>query len=347
MIDLPEHIKSESLIIPSPPWEKMGWGQKNETEQEKIMTESEHLEQMLSSTPRLFEVKQARDWEPTLKKKWDDFQQSKGYDPGSFDLTLMDMFVMGRRFHWFPQDTGSCVISNAYRAAVRRCLAEIMLKGQLEEAWGDTEYGNTSISFYAPYSYALGREKAGIRSGDGSYCEVQIWALQQGVLLCSNGRLNEILNGLNAASEKDFPEPRSVSVYRKFQSWTYNDELKPFLVNPLTESLPIKTVEDLDVASKQLKPAIMCSMIAIKKGPVVDGLQTYIVDPNNEWAHNMCWHGFFIWKGKKYYLLSNESWGKDIIYPISEENVAKMLRRSDVVCMTLGEFDLTDTPVAA
>ena len=330
----------------NPPWELQGWGLPNETLKHKLRIEALHYEQQASANPQFYTQRPAREWQPEAKKKWDELHAAKGYEAGSCDIRLIDEFVLGRRFNWLPQKTGSCVISNTFRGAVRRILAEIVLKGQLEEPWGSTEFGTSSIAFYAPYSYALGRQKGNIRNGDGSYCEPQIWALQQGVLPCSNGKLGELLHKLGADGEKDFPEPQDNRVYRAWQDWKYNEEFKPFLVTPLRESVLVRDVETLELNAKQLKPTIMCSSVAIKKGPVYKGLQTYVRDPENQWLHNMCWQGVIVWHGKTFDILDNGSWGAENTYAIEQNETADILRRN-TTCMTLGEFELTDSAIAA
>lgn len=334
-----DHLYSGEVV---PQIGYQGWGEETQTEQERIYNEMIQLEQGQNEMPFAYTQRAAREWDPVLKEKWDKFQESKGYDPGSCDLTLIDEFALGRRYHWFPQDTGSCVISNTFRPWVRRCIAEILLKGQLEELPGQNEFGTANISFYAPLAYAYGRQIGGLRNGDGSFCEAQIKALFNGVIPCNNGMLLELLTQLRANNDHDFPEPRSASVYRQFQNWQYNDRFRPFLVTPLLESVAVKSVDVLVENAKQLKPAIVCSMLAIKKGGNYQGLDFYVRDTRNSWAHNMSWHGFIIYKGRIFDLLSNESWGKNIIYPIPREETESIFRMNLAV-QTLGEIDMENS----
>lgn len=337
-----DHLYTGDVKLPDGFNNWFGWGEQTQTESELFALEQTTYEQAVARQPSLFTGKEEREWEPTLYGKFQEFMKSKGYDEGSFDMTLIDEFLFGRRMHWLPQDTGSCTISNTFRPWIRRVLAELMFKGQLEEPTGSTEFGPTSISFYAPLSYGIARQLGGLKGGDGGFCEETIKSLMMGVVLCNNGKLLEILNSLNAASEKDFPEPRSASVYRRFQNWTYNDVLKPFLTCPLVESEKITSPDALRERAKKLKPAIQCSSVAIKKGGEFKGLTFYVRDPNNSWAHNMSWQGFIIWQGRMFDLLSNESWGPNIIYPIPTESTEDIFRRN-VTVQTLGELDLVNS----
>lgn len=340
-----KHLAHDEVDNPQG-WDKLGWGLKQSVNRGEFDTRL--MEKAQDERPALFMPRERKTMDPEMEVKWLKFLADKGYDEGSADLSLIEEFVYGQNWHWLPQKTGSCTISNSFRGNVRRILAEIILFGQAEEPLGSTEFGTTSAAYYAPLSYGLARQKANIRSGDGGWCEPTIWSLEQGVIPCNNGQLNEILHRLNADRETDLPEPQDNNVYRRFQNWTYNDQLKPFLVYPLVESVSVKDVDTLDEQMKEYKPVIMCSMIAIRKVGDHDGLAVYAQDPRNQWAHNMCWMGRIVWKGKTYMLLSNESWGKRIVYPIEINEVARMLKSNrGVVCQSLGEHDLENSKIAA
>lgn len=341
------HLASD-VYVPDMDWSKQGWGLESHTENTRHYMEATTLEKAMSSRPQAFRQRAARELQPAVKAKWDKFQSDRGYEDGSADLSLIGEFYYGRRFHWQPQATGSCVVSNTFRMATRRILWEVLAKGELERPLGTTEYGQNTVAFYAPLSYGIMRQLGNLRNGDGGFCAPMIQSLMMGVLDCNNGKLNEILHSLGADSERDYPEPRSTSVYRKFQDWTYNDTLKPFLANPLVESVKVSNVPTLVDNLKQYKPAIMCSMLAIKKGGTHQGLTYFIADRNNQWAHNMCWAGIIVWYGRVFLLLSNESWQDNLIYAIPIEEVEDVIfPRYRPEVQTLGEFDLEDAKIAA
>jgi len=294
----------------------MGWGTETSNELEKRRVEQSTIDKAMEARPASFVQRDAKYLDPVVSKRWEDFQLSKGYDEGSCDLSLVEEFYFGRRFHWLPQGTGSCTVSNFFRCHFRRTLWEVLLKGQLESLLGSTEYGPQSAAFYAPVTYGIARQIGGLRNGDGGFCGSTIQSAMLGVLRCDNGKLNELLAKLNANGDTDYPEPRSNSVYREFQSWKYNDAFKPFLTDPLAESVKISNVSTLVQNLEQYKPGYMCSMVAIKKGGAHKGLTYYIVDRNNQWAHAMCFCGMIKWQGRTFLLLSNESWQDNLIYPV-------------------------------
>ena len=339
-----EHLADEVFV---PPLDHPGWGEKTDTEAGRLYHEATALESAMARMPSKFTPRARREFDPVLKAKFDDFQATKGYSPGSVDMTLMDEFVLGRRLHFKPQRTGSCTISNTFRMWTRKVLAEVILRGQLEEPLGTTEYGPTSFAFYAPLSYGIARQMGNLRRGDGGFCEETIESLMLGVLPCNNGNLLELLTQLGANADTDFPEPQNNDVYRKFQNWTYNERFKPFLKNPLIESIPINNTDLLVETLEQFKPVPIASMLAVKKLGTHQGLSFFGIDRNNSWAHLMCWAGTINWHGRKFVLLSNESWQANLIYPIPIDEVSKIFSSYRPSCLSLGEIDLDDSVVHA
>lgn len=342
------HLADRDFLPANMSWRRLGWGTEQHTENTRQAIEASQFEQAFNATPELFRQRAAITLEPRIEAKWQKYQAERGYEEGSADLSLFGAFMFGSRYHWKPQKTGSCTISNTFRCWYRRALYEIAAKGQLERLLGTTEYGTTSVSFYAPISYGIAREIGNLRGGDGGFCSSTIRSLQKGVVACNNGKLLELLHKLGADNDKDFPEPQNNAVYRKFQDWTYNDEFEPFLEHPLVESVKCTNTAQLVENLKQYKPAIICSMVAVKKAGDYQGLSYFRVNRNDKWAHNMCWCGYIKWHGREFLLLSNESWRDNLIYPIPIEEVDEVVfpkYRPEV--STLGEIDLSDAQMAA
>lgn len=327
-------------------WDYLGWGEESQTFDERLYIEETAIERAMSAQPSRFQWRDPSALDAVVAARWQAYQEAKGYDAGSCDLTLFGDFVFGRRFHWLPQKTGSCTISNTFRMAYRRQLWEIVARGELEELLGRDEFGPDTVAFYAPLSYGIARQIGGLRSGDGGFCGPTIESLMLGVLDCNNERLSSILRQHGATAQRDYPEPQDNRVYRTFQNWTYNDELKSQLKCPLTESVKVTTVEQLDRACEEYKPVIMCSMLAVMRGGEYRGLSYFVPNPRDRWAHNMCWGGKIIWQGRTFYLLSNESWRDDLIYAIPADAVEDIFRRYRPECMTLGAWDMENSLAA-
>lgn len=239
----------------------------------------------------------------------------------------------------------NCVISNTFRPWVRRCIYELAIKGDPEEYFGRNEFSSKNISFYAPFSYGCGRRRGGLRGGDGSFCEVQYESfIKDGVILCNTPKLLEILKRLNADKDTDFPEPRSVAVYRRFQNWEFLDELLPYADFRLLESPKVKDMDTHLKLSREYKPSSVCSGIAIHKiGKHRDGFDIHAQNTRDSWAHNMSFQGHFeASDGKIYIRLSNESWGANVIYNIPIEEVDRWYKRRMITVQAIGEIDLPD-----
>lgn len=326
---------------------KMGWGDDDTLPIDtRHYIEQKIYEENASDFPIAYKIRESAAASDFITKKFRDYMTSKGYGNDSADMTLLDEFVFGKRFDWLPQKTGSCVISNTFRPWVRRAIYEISLKGDAEEYFGKDEFGLKNISFYAPFSYGCGRRRGKLKGGDGSFCEVQYESLiKDGVIMCNNAKLLEILNKLNSTKDTDFPEPQSNSVYRRFQNWEFLDELLPYADFRLLESPKIDDIDTHLKLSRQYKPASICSGIAIHKiGKHKDGFDIHAQNPRDSWAHNMSFQGHFESSdGKLFIRLSNESWGKNVIYNLPVEEVDRWYKRRMVTVQAIGEIDLPDS----
>lgn len=341
-VQAPEHLAQHDYR-PHISWENLGWGEESQTADEKVYIEETAIERAMSAQPARYQWQDPSELDPVVAAKWAQYQTDKGYDEGSCDLTLFGDFVMGKRYNWLPQKTGSCTISNTFRMAYRRQLWEIVARGELEELLGRDEYGKNTVAFYAPLSYGIARQIGGLRSGDGGFCGPTIESLMRGVIDCDNEQLDRVLRGYGAQARTDYPEPQDNRVYRAFQNWTHNDELAGQLKCPLVESVKITSLDGLDKACEEYKPVIMCSMLAVRRGGEFRGLSYFVPDPRDRWAHNMCWGGKIVWQGKVFYLLSNESWRDNLIYPIPADAVEDIFRRYRPECMTLGKWDMDES----
>jgi hypothetical protein len=240
----------------------------------------------------------------------------------------------------------NCVASNTFRPWVRRVIYEISLKGDPEEFLGKSEFGPQNISFYAPFSYGCGRRRGRMRGGDGSFCEVQYDSLiKDGVITCNNLKLLEILKRFKADGPRDFPEPQNASLYRRFGNWEFLDELLPTADFRLLESVKVNDIDTHIKLSRQYKPASVCSGIAIRKiGTHKDGFDIHAQNPRDSWAHNMSFCGHFESSdGKIFIRLSNESWGKNVIYNIPIEEISRWYSQRMVTVQAIGEIDLPDS----
>lgn len=323
-----------------------GWGVEHQSLESKLLIEGRHYDRIAEDMPCAFRARPARDVsENPLYKKFLKFMEDRKYFPGSMDLTLLDEFAFGRRYHYLFQDIGSCVASNTFRPATRRHLYEILFLGQAEELHGREEFGPKSIAYYAPASYQFARKRANMwGSGDGLYCEPMIESLMKdGLVSCGHPKLLELLG--NPASNQ-LPEPiGNPSLYRAIGDGRWHQELIKLPVTRLMESIAVKDIDVHDNALSQGKLIIQCSMIAIKKSGIdEDGFQVHTRDTSNQWAHNMSFQAKRVTsRGNIYYGLSNESWANNLIYWIRRDEVATWYRNGLTTSMTLGEFDLVDS----
>jgi hypothetical protein len=322
----------------------MGWGIDDTMPIDaRLDTENQIYDRLSADMPVAYKERAQAPLPFTFLDKYNKFLDAKGYGPGSVDMTHMEEFVFGKQFHWLPQKTGSCVISNTFRGWVRRAMFEIAIKGDPEEYFGTQEFGVKNFSFYAPFSYGCGRRRGNLKGGDGSWCEVQFESLiKDGVIMCNNGRLLEILTKLNSVESEDFPEPQNNAVYRRFQNWEFLDELLPFADWRLLETTKVTTIDQHDKCNREFKPMSVCSGIAIHKiGRHKDGFDIFAQNPRDSWPHNMQFHGHRIASdGDIFDVLSNESWGKRVIYYVPRKETERWYSRKLVSVQSIGEIDL-------
>lgn len=316
----------------------------NATIKEKIYHSKVEQQAFAADNPVVFQQREIRELIPGLKKKWDEFQISKGRSPGSNDLTLITEFVFGVLWRWLPQDIGSCVFSNTFRPWVDRMCFEICLKGDPEAYIGTQQFSPLSI---APHcvTYGIARQIANMRGSDGLYKAPMIKALTQGVVLCSTPKLKELQESAGAGSDTNYPEPRSASLYRKIGDWAWNDALRPYLTCALQESVDVTSVEQHRIQENQSKPMMICSGLAYKKiGVHKDGFDIHGIDPANSWAHNMDFSGFRLASdGDRFTRLTTRSWtqsGSDPekwCFNISNDELGRIYKR-DVDVASIGEI---------
>lgn len=292
-----------------PMYDKMGWGIGDLSVQEKHDTEKAMFETARAANPFCFEPKTLADPLPEVKKKFDEFQKDCGRLGESYDLSIIDYFVFGKRLLWFPQDTGSCVWSNTFRIIVERMMAEIALRGDPEEYFGRDNHGINNIApHFAQYGFA--RELANMRGGDGLYAGPMAQSLAAGMVMCSNPKVIELHKKEGADSPYNYPEPRSTALYRKVQNWAWNQALKEYRDYRVTEIPKVNSAEELWNHCKQYKTAFICSSIAIgKKATHKDGFTIHVQDTGNRWDHNMGISGCFTASdGERFFRESNRSW---------------------------------------
>lgn len=325
----------------------MGWEipTVNATVQEKIDHGKRETNKFAMENPVVYQQREAQEMLPAMKKKWDDFQVSKGRAPGSNDLSLIVEFVFGTPMPFYPQDGGTCVWSNTFRVWIERMCFEICLRGDPEAYIGSTQYGLTSI---APHcvTYGMAREIAKMKGGWGLYKAPMIKALSEGVVLCSTPKVLELHKAAGSIKDDDYPEPRNLNLYHKIGDWAWNAALRPYLCCALKESVDVNNVDEHKMQEDQSKPMIQCSGIAIKKiGTHKDGFDIHGVDPRDSWGHCMGWSGFRLSSdGNRFRRLSNRSWTpkggnpENYVYNIPPEEMAKIYKIG-VDTASIGEID--------
>lgn len=301
-----------------------------------------------AASPAFYEPRPMRAIDPDILIRWDSFQESKGRFAGSNDFSLLDEFVFGKTLTWLPQDIGSCVWSNTFRRWVERATAEIGFYGQPEEWIGMEEFGPNSL---APFcvSYGFAREIANMRGGDGLYCSpMQKSLVLDGVVLCSNPKLAELLSSVGAGGTNDYPEVRSASLYRKIGDWAWNSALRPHATCKLLESPKVTTYEQFLKNEDEFKPMFMCSSLAIKiAGKHPDGFTYHTENTQDSWAHNMGLGGRRVTsKGDIFHRVDNTSWlspdqpnRESYVYWIAAKEVKKWFDQGIIDAGTIGEIE--------
>jgi hypothetical protein len=328
---------ADDVIVPPEPL--FGWGEENKTLSEQVLIERVGQDKLAKDMPVAIRIGNPEEILPEIATKWATFQKSKGRGEGSCDWSLLDEFVLGTQLYWLPQIIGSCVVSNSFRGWVIRLMYQIGVLGLPMEYLGRSEFGPKNYSFYGPFSYGAARKRVNMRGGDGLYCEaLQQSFLKDGVIMCNTPELQPILTSLNVAGDKDFPEPQRESVYRRFGDWQYIEQLRPYADFVLEDCPIINSEEELRQALQSCRPCFFCSGIAIRKiGTHPDGFTIHGRDPNNSWAHNMCFHGFFFASdGELFYVFSNESWGRQHLYIIRQKEVDGWFKSRNVTSAAIG-----------
>ena len=326
-----------------------GWGDGTLTEAEMVRYETEYHERAAADMPVAYRSRPTTNRVlPGIQRRWSEAMERKGMRADSVCLNTLEEITWGRKFDWLPQDIGSCVASNTFRVWVQRAIAQIAARGDGEEYLGTTEFGPSSIAPYAPQTYGMARKRANMRGSDGLYCEPMAESLMKdGVLDCSTPKLLELLRTLDADAAKMLPEPIGrPSLYRAFGNWEHIESLRQFCDSRLMASVKINSVDEHLEASKQMKTAFMCSMIAIRKtGTHKDGFDVHARNPNDRWAHNMGWSGhFYDRSGNLFFILNNTSWGPKAMYNIPAEELDRWYKAKLPTTMTLEEIDMPDSP---
>lgn len=301
-----------------------------------------------AAAPARYQHREMRSIAPDILQRWNSFQESKGRFAGSNDFSLLDEFVFGKTLTFLPQDIGSCVWSNTFRRWIERAMVEIAFYGQPEEWTGTTEFGPSSI---APFcvSYGFARQIANMRGGDGLYCSPMQKALTEiGVVLCNNPKLQELLAAAGATSERDLPEVRSTSLYRRIGDWAWNDALRPHATCRLLESPKVTTYEQFCQNEDEFKPMFVCSMLAIKiAGQHPDGFTYHTRNNGDSWAHNMGIGGRRVTsRGDVFHRVDNTSWlqpnqaDRDAyVYWIAASEVKRWFNERLIDVGTIGEIE--------
>jgi hypothetical protein len=307
--------------------------------QSAVNREREGTERLLNDMPVAMKASADYDPLPDLLKQWNEFQKSKGRYAGSCDWSILDEFSLGTSLLWLPQKIGSCVVSNTLRGWVIRLMYQIVILGLPFEYLGRNEFGSTNYSFYAPYTYGSARRRGGMSGSDGLYADVMAESLiKDGVLSCNTPVLLDLLKQTGNNSNNDFPEPQNDSFYRQWGDWKYLDTVKQYADYALEECIPCTNAEQLMTNLKNCKTTFNCSMLAIAiAGTHKDGFTMHKRDPNNQWAHNMCFHGFFAASdGEIFFRFSNESWGPNYIYNIPFREVEDWFKNRNVTAYSMG-----------
>lgn len=335
----PDFRGADEVIIPSI-IDKYGWGT-NESFEERLLIERRGQEFLEDYQPLAMRLAEDEALLPEIVTKWNEFQKSKGRFEGSADWTLLDEFIHGKPLLWLPQIIGSCVVSNTLRGYPIRLQYQIVFLGRAQEYLGRNEFGPQNYAPYGPYSYGCARKRVNLRGGDGLFCEGIVESLlNDGVLPCSTPALVELNTRLNVNGDKDYFEPQNARVYRQWGDWQYIDSMKQYADYRVTSCPYVKSVEDLDKALDKAAPVFICSMIAVHKvGTHKDGFAIHARNPQDSWAHNMCFHGKIVASdGKKFFRFSNESWGEQHLYNVPYEEVDDWFKRRNVTAASIADI---------
>lgn len=327
----------------------MGWVVPGaHTTQEMLDAEKRYYDRAWQDYPLAYQSRPSREMMPAIKAKWENFQADRGRFPGSQDLTLIDEFVFGKSFTWYPQLIGSCVWSNTFRRWFERMCVEICLLGDPEEFIGKTELGPTSL---APFcvSYGFARQRANMRGGDGLYCKPMAESLvKDGVVLCNTPKLKELMDRAGVNGEQNYPEVQPERLYRQIGDWAWNEALRPYTTCRLLEAPMVTTMDHANRNIDELKPMFVCSSVAIRKaGRHPDGFDIHTRDRGNSWEHNIGIAGRRVASdGERFVIWCNTSWLRRgtsnveaYIYNMKESEFDGLLRSGQLDVSTIGDID--------
>ena len=333
----------EAATKPGP----QGWGEEFQRIEDKFLQEQRSLDTAMSKNPELFQRREARDVNDANFALITELLKANGIEEG-FWFSAIEKVVFGDFLAWLAQIIGSCVASGGMRATARRMLVEVFLLNDPEQLFGTKLVGPLNVAHFAPYSYRAGRKRAGINSGDGSYCSVHIEGMMEdGMLPCSTP-------GLVADA---YPEPQSSRLYRQWGNSNslmnqFLDEARRFL---LKESEKVTShSQSKQLIREHYKPHMVCSGWAFKPDYVhpewrIEGEPVWIYtrDRRNSWAHNMTIDGdVTIFTGEEFTFVDN-SWGQRAHkngswFVIKADEHDTWCRDSQQ--MSIGDIDMVDNP---
>lgn len=296
-------------FVPGP--ELMGWGEPNETTYQKHYKERSFYDTFASDYPRGYSSKAiGQALNPEAVTAFNKLQESLDIDPRSKSLTLMTQWAFGKRFWWLPQDGGTCVWSNTFRRIVDAMIIQVSLFGEPSAYFGSDQFSPKSI---APHciSYGLARERAKMKGGWGLYASPMAESmLKDGFLLCSNPKLQEVMQQVNELKDTGYPEPRNLRVYSAIGDWKYNSLLRPYCDFRALEMTRIENADQLLKAINEYRVGYICSSMAIKpNGKDPDGFTIHTQNMGDRWDHNMGIGGTRVnSRGNIYIEIDNDSW---------------------------------------
>lgn len=339
----PDFRSADDVIVPGNLVELTGWTDGKLSAEEAYAKEQAGFDRLANDMPVAFRTANPQTPDPAMLEQWNKFQQERGRYPGSCDWSLLDEFIFKTVILWLPQIIGSCVVSNSLRPWVARLCYQIALLGMPMEYLGRDEFGTKNLSFYGPFSYGAARKRANmLRGGDGLYCEPMAESfLKDGVLACNTPALLEILKAAGHDKPKDFPEPQNARFYREWGAGKYLEQVRQYADFVLLECPPIKSADELKAHSEAGRTAFFCSMIAVHKiGTHKDGFAIHGRNPNDRWAHNMSFQGFFAASdGDVFFRFCNQSWGEKHIYNVPFSQVVDWFRNRQPSSCAIGTIN--------
>lgn len=286
----------------------MGWGEEGDTVAQRLYKDriQQQENEDCGMCSRVGDMLKIQGDESPLEKK---IRERFEFDDG-WAFHEQERAFYGQDLVHSQGSVGSCVGAGAGLALAARCSQEI-LAGQPEDPYGWTAQDATRtkdhVQPFTGYHYGAGRcrnlwngrEFVGSnRSGDGSYCAAQLWALSTTGVLPSR-----------MVETSSIPFPQSSDV----RSWGNNSK------NELTQHVkmgqqflmkttaPVRSADDLWNSIAVLKqPVMICSGWGFGPAGSADGMTIY--GRRGSWAHNMTGFGAFSIGSNRYFLIKN-SWG--------------------------------------